>query len=382
LGRFFRPLNLVTIVLLVELFDELVYGAREAAWPLIRTDLGLSYAGIGVLLAVPGVVASLIEPSFGLLADTGRRRTIIVAGGVFFAAALAFTGLAWGYIPLLVAFIVMDTASGAFVTMSQAALADHEPGREERNMARWTLAGSVGVVLGPLVLAGALFAGLGWRSVFFAFGAAIVPLVIMTRRIGPGSAPHESVQHALRAAFKALTRFSVLRWVFLLELANLMGDVFLGFIALFLVDVGHLSALTAALAIGIWTGAGLVGDALLIPLLARTSGIVYLRLTALVALAVYPAFLLAAPPAARLALLGLLGLLHAGWYAIPIGRVYGELRGSSGVAASVATTAGLLGQLSPLLLGLAAQRFGLAAAMWIPILAPVALLVALPKRPK
>jgi FSR family fosmidomycin resistance protein-like MFS transporter len=332
------------------------------------------------LLAVPAVVASLIEPSFGLLADTGRRRAIIVAGGVVFAAALAFTGLAWAYVPLLIAFIVMDTASGAFVTMSQAALADVEPGREERNMARWTLAGSFGVVLGPLVLAAALFAGFGWRSVFLAFGAAIVPLVIGARRIGPGSAPHESVQHALRAAIKALTRFSVLRWVFLLELANLMGDVFLGFIALFLVDVGHLSAVTAALAIGIWTGAGLVGDALLIPLLARTSGVVYLRLTALAALAVYPAFLLAAPTAARLALLGLLGLLHAGWYAIPIGRVYGELRGSSGVAAAVATTAGLLGQLSPLVLGLAAQRFGLAAAMWIPLLAPIALLVGVPRK--
>jgi FSR family fosmidomycin resistance protein-like MFS transporter len=359
----------------------LVYGAREAAWPLIRTDLGLSYAGIGVLLAIPGVVASLIEPSFGLLADTGRRRTIILAGGVAFGLALVLTGLAWGYVPLMIAFMIMGTASGAFVTMSQAALADLEPGREERNMARWTLAGSVGVVLGPLVLAAALFAGLGWRSVFFVFGAAIIPLVVAMRRIGAGSVPHASVGHAFRAALSALMRPSVLRWFLLIDLADLMGDVFTGFIALFLVDVGRMSPVTAALAIVIWTGAGLVGDALLIRLLRHVPGVVYLRITALAALAVYPAFLLSAPPAARLTFLALLGLLHAGWYAIPIGRVFGEMPGSSGVAAAVGSAVGILGQLSPLLLGLAAQRFGLAAAMWIPLLAPVALLLALPRTP-
>jgi FSR family fosmidomycin resistance protein-like MFS transporter len=329
---------------------------------------------------VPGVLASLIEPSFGLLADTGRRRVIVVAGGIAFGLSLVFAALAWGYLPLLIAFAIMGTASGAFVTLSQAALVELDPGQEERNMARWVLAGSVGVVLGPLAFAGALLAGFGWRSVFFVFGAAISPLVLAASRIGHGANGHRSVGEVVRVARAAITRVRVLRWLVLIELADLMGDVLFGFLALYLVDVAHMTAFTAALAIGIWTGAGLVGDALLVRVLARTRGVVLLRLTALMALVVYPAFLLPVPLGARLVLLGVLGLIHAGWYAIPTGRLYAELQGSSGVAVSLSSAAGLVSQFWPLIIGLAAQRFGLAAAMWIPLLAPIALLIGVPWR--
>jgi FSR family fosmidomycin resistance protein-like MFS transporter len=362
----------------VELFDELVYGAREAAWPLIRNDLGLSYATVGILISAPGLFASLVEPSFGLLAATGRQRLIILAGGCAFGASLLFAAVAWGYVPLLVGFAVMGTASGAFVSISQAALMEAEPGREEANMARWVLAGSVGVVLGPITLAAAIFAGFGWRSVFLAFGAAIIPLVFAARSIGQGATTDRSLGDAIRLTRGALERLSVLRWLFLVEVADLMGDVLFGFLALYLVDVVHMTPALAAVAVAVWTGAGLLGDALLVRVLAHTPGVVLLRLSALVALAVYPGFLLPLPLAARLILLGSLGLIHAGWYAIPTGRLYAEVKEGSGVAVALSSAAGLLGQFSPLLIGLAAQRFGLATAMWIPLLAPIALLLGVP----
>jgi hypothetical protein len=46
------------IFLLVEFIDELVFGLQDAAWPLIRSDLGLNYAQIGILLSIPGVLAN------------------------------------------------------------------------------------------------------------------------------------------------------------------------------------------------------------------------------------------------------------------------------------------------------------------------------------
>ena len=49
-----------------------------------------------------------------------------------------------------------------FVSLSQASLMDTSPDRHDQNMARWTLAGSLGVVAGPLLLAGAAFFGSGW----------------------------------------------------------------------------------------------------------------------------------------------------------------------------------------------------------------------------
>jgi hypothetical protein len=37
----------VATLLAIELLDELVFGAREAAWPLVRDELSLSYTQSG-----------------------------------------------------------------------------------------------------------------------------------------------------------------------------------------------------------------------------------------------------------------------------------------------------------------------------------------------
>ena len=68
----------VLTLLAIEFLDEFVFGAREAAWPLIRNDLGLTYAQVGILLGVPSVVASLIEPWLGILGDVWRRRVLVL----------------------------------------------------------------------------------------------------------------------------------------------------------------------------------------------------------------------------------------------------------------------------------------------------------------
>jgi FSR family fosmidomycin resistance protein-like MFS transporter len=73
-------------------------------------------------------------------------------------------------------------------------------------------------------------------------------------------------------------------------------------------------------------------------------------------------------------------VLHAGWYAIPQARLYTELRDDSAVAVAVSNVAGLAGGTFPLIIGLAAAQWGLAAAMWLCVAAPLALLVMLPRR--
>jgi len=125
--------------------------------------------------------------------------------------------------------------------------------------------------------------------------------------------------------------------------------------------------------------AGLVGDAVLVPVLRRFEGLAVLRVSATLMLAVYPAFLLSNDPGARFVLLAAIGLLRAGWYAIPQARLFDEFHGSSGTAVAIADIGGLAGLLLPLAIGALAQRAGLGAAMWVLLAAPVALLVGLPR---
>src|SRR5512135_2653053 len=119
----------VFTLLAIEFLDELVFGAREAAWPLIRTDLGLNYFQIGLLLGMPNFVAAIIEPVLGILGDVWKRWLLIVGGGVLFTvSALAF-GLASNFAILMGASILFYPASGAFVSLSQSSLMDHDPTR-------------------------------------------------------------------------------------------------------------------------------------------------------------------------------------------------------------------------------------------------------------
>src|SRR2546423_1202617 len=127
----------VFTLLLIEFLDEFVFGAREAAWPLIRDDLGLSYAQVGLLLGVPNLVANLIEPWLGILGDVRQRRALVLGGGVVFAGTLLLTAGSGQFGVLLVAFCGFYPASGAFVSLSQATLMDLDTTRHEHNMARW-----------------------------------------------------------------------------------------------------------------------------------------------------------------------------------------------------------------------------------------------------
>lgn len=136
-----RLSGLAVTLLLIEFVDELVFGVGEAAWPLIRTDLRLDYAQIGLLMSLPGLLAAFIEPVFGLWADRGLKRWLVLGGGVCFAASALLTGLAPNFVVLLASFILFFPASGAFVSVAQTVLMDLDPRRMELQMARWTQIG-------------------------------------------------------------------------------------------------------------------------------------------------------------------------------------------------------------------------------------------------
>ena len=111
---------------------------------------------------------------------------------------------------------------------------DLEPGRREHNMARWTFAGAIGVVVGPLLLAAFVWVGLGWRELFALCALGALGLVLLLRR--SPDAHDDEERPRLRDALRAVRSREVFRWLFLLELSDLLLDVFLGFLALYFVD--------------------------------------------------------------------------------------------------------------------------------------------------
>ena len=384
-------ISFVITLLLIEFLDEFVFGAREAAWPLIRNDLNLKYLQVGLILSLPMLFSNLVEPVIGILGDVWERRRLILGGGVIFTLALLLVASSHNFLLLLVSFIFLYPASGAFVSLSQAALMDMEPERRVQNMARWTFAGSLGIVLGPLTLGFAAFLSWSWRDLFVGFAILSFVILLVTWRSKFLSKPVDQptldsekkvfagFRDGLIGAIQALKRKDVLRWLTLLQFADLILDVLHGFLALYFVDVIGFSPARAGLALAIWTGASLVSDFLLIPLLDRVPDLKYLRISALIVLFVFPAFLLVKNPGVKLVLIGLLGFLNAGWYAIPQGHLYAEMPEQSGTVMAVGNIFGLLGSLIPLGIGFTAQKFGLNVAIWLVILGPLILVLGLPR---
>jgi MFS transporter, FSR family, fosmidomycin resistance protein len=383
LRRLAFPAGLAAVFLAIEFLDELAFGTIGAAWPVIRDDLSLTYGQIGLLMGLPLVFGNLIEPALGLLGDLGHRKRIILMGGVCFLAAMLMLGASASFLLLLGALLLSSPSSGAFVSLSQATLMDLDPHRRELSMARWTLAGALGVVAGPALLALVLTAGGSWRLPMFIFAgmALILTFCLLPRHFPPPVEEEERITfRGLFSGFWAsIRRPEVLRWLFLLALGDLMLDVLLGFIALYGTDVAKVSIAMASLMVAVWSTVGILGDALLIPLLKRMDPLKYLRISALCMVGLYAVFLLAPWIAVKIILLASMGLLNAGWYAIPQARLYAALPGRSGTAMAVTSAFGILAGGIPWLLGGLAERFGLAPVMWLLMAGPLGLSVLLPR---
>ena len=152
-------------------------------------------------------------------------------------------------------------------------------------------------------------------------------------------------------------------------------DVLTGFLALYLVDVAHLSPAVAALAIAIRLGAALAGDAALVVILERAGDLTVLRVSAIAAALLYPGFLLVPGTGPKLVVLAALSAATAPWYPILQARLYGSLPGRSSVAVTLSSAAGLAGGLGPLAVGLAAQGFGLSWALAGLVVVPLLVLL-------
>jgi FSR family fosmidomycin resistance protein-like MFS transporter len=108
-------------------------------------------------------------------------------------------------------------------------------------------------------------------------------------------------------------------------------------------------------------------------------GLNYLRVSAILVLSLYPAFLVVPNLTVKLVILGFLGFCNAGWYSILQGQLYTAMPGQSGTVMTLSNVFGLVGGLIPLALGFVAQQVGLQTTMWVLLAAPVALLIGLSK---
>lgn len=362
---------MVGALLAIELIDEAA--PRAAALPGMRHDLALSYAQIGLLLGAPVLAGAVIEPLLGLAGDTRWRRALISGGGAVFAASMLLVAGAPGFWAVLAGLTASYPASGAFVSLSQAALMDLHPSNRAQNMSRWVMFGAVGAIAGPLLVAASERLGWGWRPAFVAVGAAAAGLAVAGLRV-PSPPPGRAVADGAREALRALRDREVVRWLVLLECADLLVDAMRGFLAVYLVASAGASPAVAAGCLA-WLGlADAAASGVLIRLVERVEPLRIVRAGAVGALVFYPAALIMPWLPARLACFGVVAAVTAGWYPLLQARLYDALPDRSGSAMALGSVSATVAGIVPPLLGLLAAHQGVGAAMWVLMAGPVVVL--------
>jgi len=375
--------SLSLVLLCIEFFDELNFGLEGAALPAIRSDFKLTYTQIGLLLGLPHLTSTLIEPFIMLLGDTRLRKGLIVGGGLAIALALVLVAYGRTFPVLLMAMLIAFPASGAFVTLSQATLMDLNPGRQAQLMARWTAAGSIGNLLGPLALAAGLSFGWGWRWAFLCLaGMALLLVLSISRHQFPPSAVDHSAS-TLSETFKnlgsglwsAMRNPQLLRWLALLELSDLMLDRFISYVPLYFTDVLVISPVQASLALTGIMLASLCADLIVIPLLENIPGLRLVRASAVVNGVVFTAALLAPWLWVKLLLLILVGITTLGWYPVLQGEAYATIPERTGTVMAVNSLTGLISGGIAWFIGWLAEQIGLNNTMWFLLLSPISLVL-------
>jgi MFS family permease len=186
------PVSALGAVLLVRLADESAVFVPFGTLESFRADLGLTYAQAGGVLAAiaPGGLAGGV---FAAAADRHSRR-VIAAGGAFgFALAMAIFAVGGSFAALLLGGFLMGAASTGMVDAAEVALVDIAGDDLRRWLARSNLLATVGGLLGPALVAGAVLLGLSWRA---AFGVGAVLMALYALALGGAPLPAPTARPA------------------------------------------------------------------------------------------------------------------------------------------------------------------------------------------
>ena len=165
--------------------------------PMIRTDLGLSYTQVGLMLSVFAITNGISQLPAGWMADKIGTRFIILLSITGVAIAGFFIGFTNSFVMLIALLIVTGLLGGGYHPAAATALSASIPEQYRgRSLGIHFVGGSSTFWVIPLVAA-PIAAGLGWRAPYLILAA---PTIIL------GIVIYILVGRYLKAQAKASTR--------------------------------------------------------------------------------------------------------------------------------------------------------------------------------
>ncbi len=142
-----------------------------------REEFGVSYAELGLAVALMSGVTALGQTPVGFLVDRHGARPFLVGGTLLMALSIAGMAFAPGYWAILLLAVLSGVGNSVIHPADYAILgASIDKSRMGRAFALHTFTGNLGFAFGPPVVA-ALLLVMGWRPALLLLGLLGVPVV-------------------------------------------------------------------------------------------------------------------------------------------------------------------------------------------------------------
>jgi MFS family permease len=224
--------------------------AKNPALPLFAASLGAGLEGIGLVSALSPLAGVLAGIPGGLCSDAfGRRRMLVASSLVFASAPFAYllVDCVWG---LCAARFYHGLATGIFMPVAQAAVADaHKASRGEK-LGTFSSATLAGRFVAPLLGGAAL--GLGFPAVYVLCGLAGIGVLALAWRLpsfgdGAEATPGACRPSALESLRELLSSRGILAGCVLEAGVLFAYGAFEAFLPIVSLSRGHGAWLTGAL---------------------------------------------------------------------------------------------------------------------------------------
>jgi ABC-type branched-subunit amino acid transport system ATPase component/predicted MFS family arabinose efflux permease len=173
------PLVLLTAVYTINVSDQFLLSSM---FPLLKREFGLSDTALGILSGSYLISVTLGTVPFGALADRYSRTRIIAWGTAFWGITMIFTGMASGFIMLLLGRMVLGLWDPCDNPTSQSLLADYYPvNQRSKVMGIYQMGQLTGFFLLPI--GGLMGQAWGWRATFFFFALPAFAVALLSWRL-------------------------------------------------------------------------------------------------------------------------------------------------------------------------------------------------------
>ena len=367
-----RPhVALIGLLALGHFVVDLTQGALPAVLPFLKDRHGLSYAETGTIVLAANLTSSIIQPLFGYLADQTLRRWILPTSIVVAGAGMALTGVAPDYTSILLLVVAMGLGVAAWHPEGYRTATGVAGDRKATALSYFSLGGNAGIALGPLF---ATFLVTTW-SMSGTLGLVLPPLLVSGLMLAalPSFGIAATAAPAAKRAGVGETMPGAMALLIVVVMIRAWATLgFTTFVPLYYVNHLQADARIVGPVLFVFLGAGALATVLAGPLADRWGPRPFMRWVMLAAVP-FGLLFLETRGALALVMLGLFGGVLTASFSVSVVLAQAYLPRHAGMASGLIVGFAIgTGGLGVAVLGWVADHHGLPAALAISALTPLA----------